>query len=122
MIYYPISALMLAGINEILIISTPQDIQGFKNLLGDGKKIVVSFSYAEQPSPDGLAQAFVLGEQFIGDEKVCLILGDNIFQMKVKTLADCKNVQGGIVFGYHVHAAIPQNDTERRCRILSRDT
>jgi glucose-1-phosphate thymidylyltransferase short form len=79
MIYYPLSVLMLAGITEVLIISTPADLPQFKTLLGDGKKIGMRFSYIEQPSPDGLAQAFILGEEFIGDDDVCLVLGDNIF-------------------------------------------
>ena len=103
MIYYPLSTLIYSGINEVLIISTPHDLPIFKKLLGDGTRIGCKFEYKVQEVPNGLAQAFVLGEEFIGDDKVCLILGDNIFQMKIKTLADCKYVKGGIVFGYHVH-------------------
>jgi glucose-1-phosphate thymidylyltransferase len=103
MIYYPLSTLMYSGINEILIISTPHDLPLFKKLLGDGSRIGCKLDYKVQEVPNGLAQAFVLGEEFIGDDKVCLILGDNIFQMKVKTLQDCRSVNGGIVFGYHVH-------------------
>ncbi len=110
MIYYPLSVLMLAGIREILIISTPRDLPGFRNLLGDGKALGMDFSYIEQPSPDGLAQAFILGEEFIGDDPVCMILGDNIFyghgfgEALLKT-AELK--KGACVFGYYV------NDPER---------
>ena len=107
MIYYPLTTLIYSGIKDILIISTPHDLPLFKSLLGDGSRLGCSFSYKVQHEPNGLAQAFVLGEEFIGNSKVCLILGDNIFQMKIKTLEDCKNVDGGIVFGYHV------NDPER---------
>ncbi len=103
MIYYPLSTLMYSGINEILIISTPHDLPLFKKLLGEGSSIGCKLKYKVQEVPNGLAQAFVLGEEFIGDDKVCLILGDNIFQMKVKTLQECRGVNGGIVFGYHVH-------------------
>ena len=103
MIYYPLSTLMYSGINEILIISTPHDLPLFKKLLGDGSRIGCKLEYKEQEVPNGLAQAFVLGAEFIGNDKVCLILGDNIFQMKVKILEECKDVEGGIVFGYHVH-------------------
>ncbi|HJM16091.1 MAG TPA: glucose-1-phosphate thymidylyltransferase RfbA [Flavobacteriales bacterium] len=103
MIYYPLSTLLYSGINEILIISTPHDLPLFKKLLGDGSRLGCKIEYKIQEVPNGLAQAFVLGEDFIKDDKVCLILGDNIFQMKIKTLADCKDVEGGIVFGYHVH-------------------
>lgn len=103
MIYYPLSTLLYSGINEILIISTPHDLPIFKKLLGDGSRIGCKFEYKVQEEPNGLAQAFVIGKEFIGGDKVCLILGDNIFQMKIKMLADCKNVNGGIVFGYHVH-------------------
>ena len=107
MIFYPLSTLMYSGINEILIISTPHDLPLFKKLLGDGSKLGCRFEYKVQEVPNGLAQAFVLGEEFIGDDKVCLVLGDNIFQMKIKTLTSCKDVEGGIIFGYHV------NDPER---------
>ncbi len=104
MIYYPLSMLLMAGIREVLVISTPEDMPGFKRLLGDGSQIGISIQYEIQPSPDGLAQAFLIGEKFIGDEKVCLVLGDNIFYgtglgtaLKSNTL-----VQGGHIFAYHV--------------------
>ena len=113
MIYYPISVLMLAGIREILIISTPHDLPAFKRLLGDGKELGMSFEYAEQPSPDGLAQAFIIGEQFIGSDSVCLVLGDNIFygggfSALLKQSVENAEKQGlATVFGYYV------NDPER---------
>jgi len=107
MIYYPLSTLLYSGINEILIISTPHDLPLFKKLLGDGSRLGCRFEYKVQEVPNGLAQAFVLGEEFIGDDKVCLVLGDNIFKMKTQTLTSCQDVKGGIVFGYHV------NDPER---------
>ena len=104
MIYYPLSVLMMAGIREILIISTPHDLPHFERLLGDGSRIGCRFEYKIQPSPDGLAQAFALGEEFIGDDDVALILGDNIFYGSNlnETLKSCRNPQGGIVFAYHV--------------------
>ena len=107
MIYYPLSTLLYSGIKDILIISTPHDLPLFEKLLGDGSRLGCNFQYKVQEVPNGLAQAFVIGEEFIGKNKVCLILGDNIFQMKIKTLEECKSVDGGIVFGYHV------NDPER---------
>jgi glucose-1-phosphate thymidylyltransferase len=104
MIYYPLSVLMMAGISEILIISTPHDLPHFKRLLGDGKQIGCSFSYAEQAVPNGLAQAFVIGESFIGKDKVALILGDNIFYGSgmQKLLQSNNDIDGGIVYAYHV--------------------
>lgn len=113
MIYYPISVLMLAGIREILIISTPWDLPGFKRLLGDGSDFGVKFEYAEQPSPDGLAQAFIIGEKFIGDDAVCLVLGDNIFhgngfsRLLNEAVQTAEQDQKATVFGYWV------NDPER---------
>ena len=113
MIYYPISALMLAGIREILIISTPHDLPGFKRLLGDGSDYGVRFEYAEQPSPDGLAQAFIIGEKFIGDDCACLVLGDNIFYgsgftgLLKESVENAEKHGLATVFGYYV------NDPER---------
>jgi len=113
MIYYPISALMLAGIRDILIISTPHDLPGFRRLLGDGHELGVNFQYAEQPSPDGLAQAFIIGEEFIGDDCACLVLGDNIFYGSGFTGLLRQSVENAeqhglaTVFGYYV------NDPER---------
>ena len=113
MIYYPVSVLMLAGIREILVISTPQDLPGFRRQLGDGSDYGVRFEYAEQPSPDGLAQAFLIGEEFIGNDSVCLVLGDNIFYgqsftaMLKRAVANVENEQKATVFGYYV------NDPER---------
>ena len=108
MIYYPISVLMLAGIRDILIISTPHDLPGFRRLLGDGSDYGVNFSYAEQPSPDGLAQAFIIGEEFIGDDSACLVLGDNIFHgsgfssMLKDAVKDAEQNRKATVFGYWV--------------------
>ena len=112
MIYYPISVLMLAGIRDILIISTPHDLPGFKRLLGDGKELGLRFEYAEQPSPDGLAQAFIIGEEFIGNDSACLVLGDNIFYGSVfsallKESVKAADENKATVFGYYV------NDPER---------
>ena len=103
MIYYPLSTLLYSGIKEILIISTPHDLPLFEKLLGDGSRIGCKFEYKVQEIPNGLAQAFVLGEEFIGNDKVCLVLGDNIFQMKRRTLESCNDVNGAVIFGYHVH-------------------
>ena len=113
MIYYPVSVLMLAGIKDILIISTPFDLPGFQRLLGDGHELGVHFEYAEQPSPDGLAQAFIIGENFIDDDAVCLVLGDNIFhwagltQLLKESVTAAEKKQQATVFGYYV------NDPER---------
>ena len=107
MIYYPLTTLMYSGINEILIISTPHDLPVFQRLLGDGSSLGCRFEYQVQEVPNGLAQAFVLGEEFIGNDKVCLVLGDNIFYMKRQILQSSIDVDGGLVFGYHV------NDPER---------
>ena len=109
MIYYPISVLMLAGVKEILIISTPVDLPFFKQLLGTGNEIGINFSYAEQPSPDGLAQAFIIGEEFIGNDDVCLVLGDNIFyghgftDLLAKSIENIKKENKATVFGYYVN-------------------
>ena len=108
MIYYPISVLMAAGIREILVISTPTDLPGFKRLLGDGSDYGVNFTYAEQPSPDGLAQAFIIGEEFVGDDSACLVLGDNIFHgngfgdMLCEAVKDAEQNAKATVFGYWV--------------------
>ena len=113
MIYYPLSALIKAGIRDILIISTPQDLPGFRRLLGDGSKLGLNFSYAEQPSPDGLAQAFIIGKDFIGDDSVCLVLGDNIFyghgfkELVKKARKNVESTENATIFGYYV------NDPER---------
>lgn len=125
MIYYPVSVLMLAGIREILIISTPHDLPGFRRLLGDGHEYGVRFEYAEQPSPDGLAQAFIIGRDFIGDDSACLVLGDNIFygarftQILAESVAHAEKEGKATVFGYYVsdpeRYGVAEFDTEGRC-------
>ena len=125
MVYYPISVLMLAGIREILIISTPQDLPGFRRLLGDGSDYGVHFEYAEQPSPDGLAQAFIIGEKFIGDDSVCLVLGDNIFHgsnfrhILRAAVNTAEEDAKATVFGYRVNDperyGVVEFDAEGRC-------
>ena len=125
MIYYPISVLMLAGIREILVISTPHDLPGFRRLLGDGSDIGVRFEYAEQPSPDGLAQAFTIGADFIGDDSVCLVLGDNIFHgsgfrsMLKNAVSSVENEGIATIFGYWVsdpgRYGVAEFDSEGRC-------
>lgn len=125
MVYYPISVLMLAGIREILIISTPQDLPGFRRLLGDGSDFGVRFEYAEQPSPDGLAQAFIIGEQFIGGDAVCLVLGDNIFhgsgfsRLLKEAVRSAEEDRKATVFGYWVsdpeRYGVAEFDSEGNC-------
>lgn len=124
MVYYPVSVLMLAGIRDILIISTPQDLPGFKRLLGDGSDYGVHFEYAEQPSPDGLAQAFIIGEKFVGNDDVCLVLGDNIFHGRgfsgmLKESVENANKGKASVFGYWVQDperyGVAEFDTEGNC-------
>lgn len=125
MVYYPISTLMLAGIRDILIISTPQDLPGFKRLLGDGSDYGVKFTYAEQPSPDGLAQAFIIGKEFIGNDSACLVLGDNIFhgagfsQVLRKAVQTAENESKATVFGYWVddpeRYGVAEFDKEGNC-------
>ena len=128
MVYYPISMLMLAGIREILIISTPDDLPGFKRLLGDGSNIGVAFSYAEQPSPDGLAQAFIIGREFIGNDDVCLVLGDNIFygnglsEMLRHARREVEQSEQATIFAYSVadpeRYGVVEMDMEGRCLSL----
>ena len=125
MIYYPVSVLMLAGIREILIISTPVDLPGFKRLLGSGEDLGVKFEYAEQPSPDGLAQAFIIGEKFIGNDSVCLVLGDNIFYgsgftgLLRQSVENAEQKQLATVFGYYVNDperyGVAEFDSEGKC-------
>ena len=129
MVYYPISTLMLAGIRDILIISTPEDLPSFRRLLGDGSSFGVNLTYAEQPSPDGLAQAFLIGEDFIGDDCVCLVLGDNIFhgnglkEMLRNAVQKAEQEQLATVFGYRVNdclaqpcCLLPQKEAEAKKR------
>ena len=128
MVYYPISVLMEAGIRDILIISTPHDLPGFKRLLGDGSDYGVRFEYAEQPSPDGLAQAFIIGEQFIGDDCVCLVLGDNIFhgagftRLLKQAVHNAENENKATVFGYWVNDperyGVAEFDKDGRCLLI----
>jgi glucose-1-phosphate thymidylyltransferase len=128
MIYYPISVLMLAGIRDILIISTPHDLPGFKRLLGDGSDYGVNFSYAEQPSPDGLAQAFIIGEEFIGKDNVCMVLGDNIFygagfsKMLRESVQAAEEDNKATIFGYWVadpeRYGVAEFDSEGNCLSL----
>ena len=125
MIYYPISALMLAGIRDILIISTPFDLPGFKRLLGDGRNLGVNFEYAEQPSPDGLAQAFIIGEEFIGNDSACLVLGDNIFygagftELLEQSVINAEQNNKATIFGYYVNDpgryGVAEFDIEGNC-------
>lgn len=128
MVYYPISVLMLAGIKDILIISTPQDLPAFRRLLGDGSDYGVNFSYAEQPSPDGLAQAFIIGEEFIGDDSACLVLGDNIFHgsglraMLTAAVETAEKEGKATVFGYRVNDperyGVVEFDAEGQCKSI----
>lgn len=125
MVYYPLSTLMLVGIRDILLISTPYDLPGFKRLLGDGSDYGVNITYAEQPSPDGLAQAFIIGEEFVGDDDVCLVLGDNIFhgagfdQMLREAVRDAEENRKATVFGYRVNEpqryGVAEFDAEGNC-------
>ncbi len=128
MIYYPVSVLMLAGIREILIISTPHDLPGFKRLLGDGSDFGVRFEYAEQPSPDGLAQAFIIGEKFVGNDSVCLVLGDNIFYgsgfsgLLKESVKNAEQDGKATVFGYYVNDperyGVAEFDAEGNCKSI----
>jgi glucose-1-phosphate thymidylyltransferase len=125
MIYYPLSVLMLAGIKEVLIISTPHDLPNFKKLLGDGSNFGITLEYAEQPSPDGLAQAFIIGEEFVGQDDVCLVLGDNIFygaglqKILFDAVKTVKDEQKAVVFGNYVNDperyGVAEFDEEKKC-------